>query len=885
VLRALRTFADPGLDTTMGASATRDRTSPFLSAPPWLWLILGLGACQLALGTLGFVLGVRGQDYPSPGIWERAAMLAFGLSSLWLVRGGIRDRRALWLAGVFMTVASAFAAPPAGALVASLIGPWTARPLHQLLQVEVFLPFCLWSFVRSFPRVLHLERGERLIRFAIVLYLLSAAFAVGLLADPLTGLANGSRGRGGAFAYWGVIALFSAAALLVSLLRSRSAPPTERRRVGRFLLGLALGLGPIVLEILAEALVPAFRRAMDDPAAMALGSMIVFPPLLFIPVLTAQAVVADRLLAVGPLLGRAARYLLARTTLTLLTVAPLAALGLYLYEHREERLAALLSGPQGLALISIGTLGVVLLASRDRLTRRLDHLFERSHADWPRLRLRAGQAIRKGSTTREAADTLLAELARELQVETASLLVAARDRKWFVPLAGHVRPLRSDSALITLCSAEPTPLYTDPLDPESVFALLPAGDQRWVTDNRTALLVPLVGAAGATAGLLALSAKRNKAPFTLEERWEISDLGQAVALALENKGLHDALRPGSEHPGDDALPATECLRCRLVHPSSQEECACGSPVVVAPLPRVLLGKLELQERLGQGGMGIVYRALDRVLERSVAVKTLPHVSHGATERLRQEARSMAAVSHPAVAVIHAVESWHGLPYLVVEHLAGGTLARRMRAPWPVEQTLRLGIELADALDAIHRRGLLHRDVKPSNIGFDGEGHPKLLDFGLARLIEPTPATALPPRGDEPWIPQTVDNSTRSWGPAGTPIYLSPEVLAGNAPGPQQDLWGLTLVLFELIAGVHPLRAEDLQRTLGNVRLARLDDLRKWAPACPEPVAAFFARALHRDPKQRPQNAAALQAELGALLALSGAPGAPGREPTSREEPG
>ena len=155
---------------------------------------------------------------------------------------------------------------------------------------------------------------------------------------------------------------------------------------------------------------------------------------------------------------------------------------------------------------------------------------------------------------------------------------------------------------------------------------------------------------------------------------------------------------------------------------------------MAPLPRVLLGKLELRERLGEGGMGLVYRAFDRELERSVAVKTLPRVSGESTLRLRQEARSMAAVSHPGVAVIYGVESWQGLPFLVVEHLAGGTLARRLGSPWPVDEALRLGADLADALDAIHRRGLLHRDVKPSNIGFDGEAHPKLLDFGLARLV-------------------------------------------------------------------------------------------------------------------------------------------------------
>ena len=100
-MRALRTIADTGMDTTLGGDVSLERTSPLLSAPPWLWLILGLGACQLVFGIVGFLLGVRGRGLPSTGIWERAAMLAFGGSALWLIRGGTRDRRALWLAGVF----------------------------------------------------------------------------------------------------------------------------------------------------------------------------------------------------------------------------------------------------------------------------------------------------------------------------------------------------------------------------------------------------------------------------------------------------------------------------------------------------------------------------------------------------------------------------------------------------------------------------------------------------------------------------------------------------------------------------------------------------------------------------------------------------------------
>jgi serine/threonine protein kinase len=204
---------------------------------------------------------------------------------------------------------------------------------------------------------------------------------------------------------------------------------------------------------------------------------------------------------------------------------------------------------------------------------------------------------------------------------------------------------------------------------------------------------------------------------------------------------------------------------------------------------------------------------------------------------------------------------------VVEHLAGGTLARRLESPWSVEEALRLGVDLADALDAIHRRGLLHRDVKPSNIGFDGEAHPKLLDFGLARLVRPSAelSDVGRPVVEQPWTHLGESARTRSRGLAGTPLYLSPEAIAGEAAGPLQDLWGLTVVLFELMAGVHPFRARGLEETLDRVRHGHLDDLRCWAPDCPEPVALLFARALHRDPRKRPASAAFLQSELRALL--------------------
>ena len=878
IARVLRTIAESSSgsssDGTGAGSAARQAAGRALL----VWPILALGSLHVALGLAGWSLG-HWPSGSSPGAQGLAAMLVFGGTALWLVSACSRDVRALWLAGTFITVASSFAYLPARGLQTALGPAWTARPWWNAALIEGFLPLCLWRFVNVFPRVRHLERAERLIRGAIAV---SGAAGLCLFLASLVDALGRGRGSGivrwgGAavghqsITYWGVLVGLATPALAVSFLRARSAAPEERRRVSRFTLSLALGLGPLMVEILAEALVPPFRRWMDTPLARAAGLLILFPPFLLVPVVTAHAVVSDRLLEVRPLLGRAARYLLARTTLSLVTAMPLLALAAYVYSRRGQPLADLASGPQGVLLLGLAAGGMALLAWRERLVRRLDRLFERPRPDWPRLRIRAGQMVRDAHSSREAAGSLLRELASELQIEAAALLVAARDGRWFVPLAGEARPLRGDSALHALAAAEPSPLATDPGDPQSVFTLLPSEEQRWVLDTQTALLVPLSASDGSNVGLLAIGTKSDEALFSEDDLQEISDLCGAVALALENRGLHEALQSGSTRAQDQDLPATECPRCRLVHATARERCDCGSALVAAGLPQVLLGKLELRERLGAGGMGLVYLAFDRELERAVAVKTLPRVSEEATQRLRQEARSMAAVSHPAVAVIHGVDSWQGLPFLVVEHLAGGTLARRLGSRWEPGDALRLGVDLADALDAVHRRGLLHRDIKPSNIGFDAEGHPKLLDFGLARLI-PLPeglSAGNRPAEELTWAHLTESAASRSRGFAGTPLYLSPEVIAGGTPGPLQDLWSLSVVLFELIAGRHPFRTRGVEETLDRIRRGRLEDVRRWAPGCPEEVALLFARALHRDPGKRPASAAALEAELRAVLPRPG----------------
>ena len=211
--------------------------------------------------------------------------------------------------------------------------------------------------------------------------------------------------------------------------------------------------------------------------------------------------------------------------------------------------------------------------------------------------------------------------------------------------------------------------------------------------------------------------------------------------------------------------------------------------------------------------------------------------------------------------------------LVVEYLEGGTLRDWIRrGPLSYAAVIDLGIVLADVLDRVHAAGVLHRDVKPSNIGYSSDRRPKLLDFGLA-LLDP------PLGGQSAAVPlstqtrQTLDQSTDpgitvtvAERLVGTPLYLAPEALAGAAPQPSFDLWGLALVLYEALAGRHPFAAEDSATVLAAVERVRVPDVRDYRASCPVELATFLRDALSPSIPRRPPSAGAMGADLRRLRA-------------------
>jgi tRNA A-37 threonylcarbamoyl transferase component Bud32 len=244
-----------------------------------------------------------------------------------------------------------------------------------------------------------------------------------------------------------------------------------------------------------------------------------------------------------------------------------------------------------------------------------------------------------------------------------------------------------------------------------------------------------------------------------------------------------------------------------------------------------LGPYEIEERLGAGGMGQVYKARDTRLGRHVAIKVLTEEFSGRFER---EARAISALNHPNICTLHDV----GPDYLVMELIEGPTLEERMkRGALPLEKTLEIAWQVAGALEAAHERGIIHRDLKPANIKIAADGTVKVLDFGLAKVVRSAAA-----HSTDPTRPLSI---TEAGAIVGTPSYMAPEQARGKPADQRADIWAFGVVLYEMVAGKRLFQADTVSDTLAQV-LTREPE---WEPVPPK-VQRLLRRCLEKDPKDR-----------------------------------
>jgi tetratricopeptide (TPR) repeat protein len=300
-----------------------------------------------------------------------------------------------------------------------------------------------------------------------------------------------------------------------------------------------------------------------------------------------------------------------------------------------------------------------------------------------------------------------------------------------------------------------------------------------------------------------------------------------------------------------------------------------------------VSRYRIDAELGQGGMGIVYRAHDRELDRDVALKFLPArlaADAAVLARFEREARLASSLNHPHICIVHDIEQHEGRPFIVMELCTGETVKSRLRrGPFPLDEAVELTAQAAGALDAAHRRGIVHRDVKPANLFVSPAGQLKVLDFGLAKLAEPEA-----PAGDS--LPAATEvELTRPGMAVGTVAYMSPEQALGQPVDARSDIFSLGAVLYEMVTGERAFPGSTPGAVFDRILNREPRRPSRANPRVPPELEAVIDRLLAKSPEGRYASASELEADLDrvARLLASGAGGdsqpTPGR-PAPAAEP-
>jgi tRNA A-37 threonylcarbamoyl transferase component Bud32 len=625
--------------------------------------------------------------------------------------------------------------------------------------------------------------------------------------------------------------------------------PNERRRLRVVVTGFLVTIASSVL-LLATVVARKSPIQFQPFSTSTPLSWLLAPFSAAAPVCMAYAILRHRIFDIRIMIRQGLRYAAARGVL--LSVVPIVAAVLAgdLMLHRSQPLENILR-QRGLLYAVLAGGGFLLHIRRHVWLDALDRRFFRERYDAQRVLRAVVDEVREARSFQKVAPQVVSQVEAALHPEfTAILIRQPGEANYRVLAAGEnaLPPIPADSKLMTLMRVLGKPVEISQSQTGWLRNQLPQQESEFLRQARLEWLLPICLAEGQTEALLAMGPKRSEEPYSREDQELLEGITSSLALLLEQSPVLPAAPEGFE----------ECPTCGTCYDTGSGSCRKeGSKLKFMSFPRLLAHRYRFEQRLGEGGMGTVYQALDTELLRQVAVKLIRSdltASEEAAARFKQEARAAASFAHPNVVTVYdsGVAEDHRA-YLIMELLRGLTLRKELskNGRLPAVRASEILSGVCTAVDAAHRRRLLHRDLKPENIFLSNAEEvetAKILDFGVVKSIAAGDTTLT--------IGQTDPGVL-----VGTLKYMSPEQLRGEDPAKSWDLWALAVVAYEMLAGAYPFPGTTSLDVQNAVVAGRMIPLRTHLPEAPQSWQDFFDQALAASVESRPDSALRLYQEF------------------------
>jgi hypothetical protein len=651
-----------------------------------------------------------------------------------------------------------------------------------------------------------------------------------------------------------VNALYAALAIGLLAAHWRTAETlTDQRRIRVLIVGTGIGV---------VAAVGVFVGYWRNPGAdifttthMTVLSLV----FLAMPASFAYAILRHQLFDVRLIIRQGLRYALARRIVDSLMPAVAALLVIDVLVHRQEPVASLLHARGWWYSAAVAAL-LLVRSRREAWLRRIDRRFFRERYDAQRLLTGIADQVSRASSFKAIEHSVVQQVDEALHPMFVRVLRHVPSNAAFDGDTGAAGPtdsggvrLPASLAVIGVLAALRKPLALSLGDTAWVRHQLPLGERTLLLAHGIELLVPIFSRADGDLprGLLVLGRRRSEEPYNPEDLALLTTIADAVGALLERSS-------------DDAHGLAECEHCGRCYDGLTTVCPHDNHRLTSGRGTFLInGRYRLESRLGRGGMGAVYAAVDTVLERPVAVKVIRDdlaCPLDLSGRFHREARVAAGFSHPHVIRVYdfGVER-SGRPFLVMELLEGQTLRERLNTGPALDrrEVLHVLRGICSALSAAHARGLVHRDLKPENVYLQHQAAeivPKVLDFGLAKALDAGRNR-----------PGSTSSGTSAGMLIGTLDYMAPEQVAGDDVNATWDLWAVSVMTYEMLAGRHPFREGGVfgfGPDSGELETGQCVTRCTISPS----LDAFLRRALSQNRGDRPESAAAFLAALEQLLA-------------------